>query len=493
MRKKNWYTRFGMLFVALLLLITTASLPFAAAAEPPKLGIVIDESGTMLLNGKPYRAYGMNYFDAFIGLLRGTTTVEEVESEFAILQKYKIPAVRIMMCGFYPNEVIKYQDMPKEYFAKMDSVVALAEKYEVGIIADLFWCFHSIPDLCNESMTAASMPGSRSIKMASEYAAKVITRYKKSPAIWAWEIGNEYSLAADLHEVIPPDYNTLHFAGISGGKTPRTTADNMTSAHFQSMNREVSKAMRAADPTRMLTGGESEPRTAAYHLFKFNRWDKDTPDEMGMMMNMFCPSPLNTMSVHFYQDDMKAATLEDFDTQMRDYIAQSRKYKKGLLVGEFGAMEIEMPGEQPARQARASEIIKSQMAAIYKHGAQLAFMWVYGKNDGDPMDIIPGVQNAYQFDLVLEGNRQFVADGVQDTEAYWKDVPKPILNPSSELPAEEIVFEETSRNLNSASENKLAGSDTLILITVIIASAICCVIVAATAVLLLKNKYRKGT
>ena len=81
--------------VSLALIISAASI--TDAAENPPLRI--DAQGTLLRNGEPYRAIGINYFNAFLRRLNNPDDTSYREG-YAQLAEYNIPFVRFAACGF---------------------------------------------------------------------------------------------------------------------------------------------------------------------------------------------------------------------------------------------------------------------------------------------------------------------------------------------------------------------------------------------------------
>lgn len=73
-----------------------------------------------------------------------------------------------------------------------------------------------------------------------KYIEEVVGRYKYSPAIYAWEIGNELNLAVDI--------KNTEFIGTDGTKKMFTS--EMLTAYYKL----IGDAIRKEDPYRMITG-----------------------------------------------------------------------------------------------------------------------------------------------------------------------------------------------------------------------------------------------
>ena len=163
-------------------------------ATPPGLYV---RNGVLTKDGQPYRGIGVNYFDCFLRVL-GNGTNTSYDAGFRKLAEYHIPFARFCATGFWPRDMQLYQTNRAEYFRRLDGVVRSAELRGVGLIPSLFWLPACVPDLVGEPLDQWANPQSKTIAWMRNYVREVVTRYKDSPAIWAWEFGNEYSLHANL-------------------------------------------------------------------------------------------------------------------------------------------------------------------------------------------------------------------------------------------------------------------------------------------------------
>lgn len=403
----------GLLVAIACMLVTFHSVCVPVSAATTNYGLTL-KNGSVMLNGKPYYAMGVNLYDAFLVYLRGNTKDQAgVEGEFRQLKESGIPLVRISMCGYSGKEYGEYLDYPEYYFSCLDKVIAYAEKYKIGIVFDLCWAVDAIPDYYWGYRSDIGNANSEVVKAAKSYVKDIVTRYKNSPAVWAWEIGNEYNLDADLDGVLK-----------------REESKALSSDDIHVFYEELARTIRSVDTYRLITGGDSEPRSAAYHLYHNNTWTVDSYSEMAQMMKKLSPEPMNMMSVHVYQDadnseqgagSITSDQIEDFDRQVGWYVQAAKEANQALFVGEFGIMERTCKDISVAK-----EILKRQYNAFMKHGVQLSCIWVYGKDDGDPMNISPTNNLAYQYNVIVSGNERYRSEGKQDATAYWKSA-KPLI------------------------------------------------------------------
>ena len=179
-------------WVVMTLLLIAAGLPTAGAA-----GLIVDERGTLLLEGTPFRGIGVNYYDAFARTLEANSRTN-YDAGFRELAKRKIPFARFSAGGYWPKDWDLYKTNRVAYFARLDGVVKSAGQNGIGLIPSLFWHMSTVPDLVGEPCNRWGETNSRTMAFMRDYTREVVTRYARSSAIWGWEFGNEYNLPADL-------------------------------------------------------------------------------------------------------------------------------------------------------------------------------------------------------------------------------------------------------------------------------------------------------
>ncbi len=151
---------------------------------PGKLGLYV-ENGTLMKDGKPYRAIGANYFDLFYRVLKNTQDESQIEG-LRQLALAGIPFVRFSCGGFWPTEWGLYLTNKTTYFNLLDKTVKTAEKNNMGLIPSFFWYYACVPDIVGEPMDQLGNPNSKTIAFIKQYTKEVVERYKDSPAIWGW-------------------------------------------------------------------------------------------------------------------------------------------------------------------------------------------------------------------------------------------------------------------------------------------------------------------
>ena len=389
--------RFSRLAASLLAL----SLGLAAIAADTPARLRVTESGELTLDGKPARLIGVNYYDCLQRVLQDPANTS-YEAGFDELAARGIPFARFNAGVYWPAEWKLYRENPDEFFRRFDGVVRAAERTGVGLIPSLFWWSGAVSDFVGEPRNALADPNSKSQAFIKEYSTALYKRYGDSPAIWAWEFGNEYDLEADIgrEDTRPPVIPSV------GTPESRSEKDDLTADMVVSAVRTFAETMRALDPKRPVLTGNSLPRGASYHLRTGQGWKQDNNEEFQQQLAFFNPDPNNILSVHVYPHDHEKRfnqPLTSYDQILESAMQAARAIKKPLFVGEFGAQDDEKRGGPDVAKAEILECI----AAIERNNVPLAAIWVYDfpGQDAD-LSITGSNQRAFALDAVAMANRR---------------------------------------------------------------------------------------
>jgi predicted GH43/DUF377 family glycosyl hydrolase len=353
---------------------------FAARAAAP---ITPGPNATVLKDGRPCRAIGVNYYDCFARTLENGADTS-YDAGFATLQAKGIPFARFSATGYWPRDMKLYQADRPEYFRRLDGVVASAQRHGIGLIPSLFWYHACVPDLVGEPMDQWANPAGKTQAFMRQYVREVVTRYRDNPAIWAWEFGNEYLLSASLpnaREHRPPIHPSL------GTATNRSERDDLSFAMVRDAYTAFAREVRQHDPQRLIITGDAFPRPSAWHQERENRWKNDSPEQFAEVLALGTPDPIQVISVHMYKDD---------HTRLAAAMDVSRKLNKPLFVGEFG-VESNTP-EDAAR-------LRRMVAALQASQVPLAALWVFDFQHQQDFSVTATNARAWQLDLIAEANR----------------------------------------------------------------------------------------
>ena len=354
------------------------------------------DHGVLMRAGRPYRGIGVNYFSAFIRTLADPKDVS-YQAGMAALHRKNIPFIRFTVNGFWAADWALYlKDRPR-YFALLDEFVHEAERQGIGLIPSFFWCFATVPDIVHEPIDQWGNPASKTQALMREYATAVVERYRNSPAIWAWEFGNEYRLQVDL----PGEKAGLPYvAPAMGTPTTRTARDKLSRAAVESAQREFARVVRRLDPHRLLITGDSIPRPYAYHLMEAPRWTRDTPEQTKAMLLRDNADPYDTISIHYYPT--KDHEFFDPPASLHDLLRLCQETAAGagkpLFVGEFGASEEIGPDKV---RDRVTAILNS----IVELHVPLAALWVFD---------LPMQDGSYN--VTTQNNRAWMLDAIGEAD-----------------------------------------------------------------------------
>ena len=361
-------------------------------------GLVVRD-GAVQWEGRPFRGIGANYFSLFSRLLQNPDDTSSL-SNLPALARAEVPFVRFMCGGYWPSEQRLYLEHREEFLRRLGRVVRSAEKSRIGLIPSLFWHLPTCPDLVGEPMQALGDPRSHSIALLRRYTEDVVRRHRDSPAIWAWEFGNESALAADLpnaREHRPPVAPAL------GTPAARDARDEIESAWLRVAAVAFGETVRRLDPARLIISGNALPRESAWHNSHEKSWTPDTADQFCEILLRDNPDPMNVLSIHLYRN---SASNYPGGTHSLDAIVAlaaqcAQRAGKPLFVGEFGAERS--LGSLEKQKAAFTEFL----AALERHRVPLAAFWVFDYPTMD-RDWNVSFQNdrAALLDLVTQANRR---------------------------------------------------------------------------------------
>ena len=337
----------------------------ASFAEP--LGLYV-ENKTLMHDGAPYRGMGINYYTCFNTLLAHPENLDFVEGFRILREKYQIPFIRFAACPYGSKDWKLYAENPQEYFRRMDLVVREAEKEHLGLIPSLFWRLGAVGDWCDEPLGQLGNPQSKTRAFYRKYAADMAERYKDSPAIWGWEIGNEYMLGADL-----PKLNHLP-SPKAGSNEPRTAEDKIFRSMVLEVYKDVCDTIRSIDSSRIIVSGDSLPRNAAWHNHHQDAWGMDTRDQWLDMLAADTPDCFNTVSMHLYPEHEKNYFADEkvpIEDLVSAAVRNARERNKPIWCGEFGAATS---GEDE------QDMVRRMFRIIEKNEIELSALWNFIPN-----------------------------------------------------------------------------------------------------------------
>jgi hypothetical protein len=402
-----------------------------------KFGLSVNDDGILILNGEPFYGYGLNIYSAFQGLLYPEGSIPYpagniYKEDFAMMKEFGLPLARIPLSCWASQHFKMWMDDPDSYFEKMDKVIAEAEKVELGIVVSLMWRVEAVSENVGEPVKEMGNPNSKIVEVSKKYIGEVVSRYKNSPAIWMWEIGNEFNLPADLDAKY-----------VGGFKNCYTTDDFIA---YQSM---MAEHIRTIDPFRAMTTGNAMVRATAHHLMQKGYstedstesiWympeptDYDTSlDEYTYMLHRQNPDPINVCSIHMQHwraDGMAVEEMAGKFVPYLEYLTETIKagaaVRKPIYFGEFGdMMQFHYLGEH--YNDNLGLMIKNFYIvtnALVDSGLQIATAWLMGTVPGYMFTTVRENGSShnllFQIEEFVRINKMFREQGKQKAADYWK-------------------------------------------------------------------------
>lgn len=272
---------------------------------------------TLELDGKPFIPYGLNRF----AVMNPENNRDNWSTEQYIRQAANrgVNTLRIFVpepqyegqLGVYDIEQVK----------RLDQTVKLAEKYHVKLIVCLFdhWVFRNVLDTSMYGITNGGPLNTGKDFYTSEaarpYQARriefIVSRYKDSPAILAWEPMNELNgVSADYPGQHEEAMNWLHFAV---SEIKKVDAKHLIT---ESLTGDVRWEELWSDPVIDLVQIHTyrdvrNPDRAATVARNYIRWAQDTFQKPSMVGEY---APLKAVDAQTRADFITAAMLASFAT-----------------------------------------------------------------------------------------------------------------------------------------------------------------------------------
>lgn len=359
-------------------------------------------SNLSVTSNRPLRGVGVNYFNAFSRAINRPDGDRSYRQGLKILSKHEIPFARVMIGGYWPNEMELYRSNRSRYFEILDDFVRTAEEQNVGIIANLCWNYPTIPDLVGEPVSAWGLKNSKTNSFYRQYVSDVVSRYRNSSAIWMWEFSNEMSLYVDLPNAAEWRSPTSPKQG-----TPkvRTKLDELTSDDMLIAMEEFRDAVRRYDFNTPLSSGNSLPRPYAFHNTLDRSWKHDTDDQFCQVLARDNPNGFDVISLHVYPTTKtrKGMAEQDYDALFRLVRKCSKQLGKQVFVGEFGVGEKDGFGRQDGVKGSFQKL----SSALVENEIYLSALWVYDfSHQEGSYNVTEKNARAYQLEEVRTINRK---------------------------------------------------------------------------------------
>lgn len=355
---------------------------------------------SLQLNGRPWRGMGVNYFDAFGRTLYNSKNTTYRDG-FRVLDSLKIPFVRLAFCGINLREMAYYNSDKALYFRLMDSVVATARRYNIGLIPTLIWHTNVAIEMTGQPYGSLADTTGLANRWMAQYVEEVVSRYRNEPTIWAWEVFNELYPYGDLPKT-SPNYKPL------------------TTTNVQNIHRMLASRIRKHDPDRLISSGNQLPASDQYHRFLY-RTDTvkyatgrkpDSRAQHRAVLDSLHPPPINMLSSHvYYFRDETGRFFYDKTLTEAGYIQELPKLGKELgmpvFLGEFGVNDKDLDAfGNPLDSAGQVAFFSSMLDAIEQSWIPLSALWVYDYEYFNPPGMVSVGGNSY-WTVRMDNSRRY--------------------------------------------------------------------------------------
>jgi hypothetical protein len=380
-------------------------------------GLIVQ--GTKLFRGgQEYKGIGCNFYDAL--------DHKDLRLQLSILKDYGVPFIRFDFGSFGVGRSSsdgwrRYLSDQKRWYGIRDDCVAAAEAVEIGLIPSLFWYFKTLPELMAfiyespDSYEEWGRVNSNTRNFMRKITHEVVDRYRASPSVWGWEIGDEYLdvIFAKSIGTTPDAANSLETVGIRA----LTEIFNEWSSIVQSVDRSG----------RLLSSGLS---LASSRINGLVTGSHRTPDSLDEWMNIptaegSFPAPIvlnpasafNSISTHIYQAPNVAGSwfrggphlgpsgLITLHKQIAD------SYGRPVFLGEFGSLQGQLGqngvGDTDGTKQGEIRYYEEMVETIISAGIQLSAVWNYGylpNNHVTKWNINPGSDREYMLKSIAGAN-----------------------------------------------------------------------------------------
>jgi hypothetical protein len=251
--------------------------------------------------------------------------------------------MRVSVSFWAGKDIGIWKNQPDRYWAAVDEMLTDMTAKNVKIVPVLCWSVGQFSGFTGEPRTEEyANPNSAAQMLQRKFITEFVTRYKNNKAILFWELQNELSLFADLP---------------SGG---------IKTEHILMWQKQVCNLIRSIDPFHMISSGNSDPRHAAWNLWKNGTWQEDTKEQMQEMMYTY-NRWVDIASGHSYGDE-KGRYGVSFRQFMVDMYQAVKSAHKLLYVGEFGEDFVRNPSNSYYTQV---------LDIINETGIEFASPWIW--------------------------------------------------------------------------------------------------------------------
>jgi len=365
------------------------------SAKSPARNFVSCDGRKLMLNGREYRAIGVNipnlhnsYFGTWQHNIEKYGTHEKAKKAMVTAVKDAAASgfkfIRFFANPGYPRAIdMIYAKDPGRYWKLMDEVFELCRQHNLKLVPALNMQPGWFPAYYQEPCQAIFDPKSKTHKAVYKYIREFVTRYKDDPNILMWELGNEGMLHSDVDM---KDKKNLPGGCFTGGKNKReikTSEDSLTWDMYIRLYKEQTKFIKKIDQNHLVTSGDAAVRpecTSRRETFPDFKYRDDTFREWIGNNILSQPEPLDVYSYHCYVSPKKKCGMPALKW-MKDLIIATLATETPVFIGELGQNDPSYLADREAKATRAF------IDMAENTGVSLMALWVWHFNWQPDRDI----------------------------------------------------------------------------------------------------------
>lgn len=342
----------------------------------------------LYLGQTEYYVTGVNCFDLFTSGIRKVDDKYEFDTSipFEILRRLKYQRVNVLRFSciqYYAPDFAAYFDNKEAYLGLLAQIAERAQALQIGIIPSMFWNFRAVNDYYEEPIRSWGRPGSKTAEFITRYTKDVVSTLARYKSVFAWELGNELNLAADL-----PNWQDAF-----GTTNPENwfKGDDLNYAA-----RIFTQTVEENDPQgRAIFSGHANLRASQYNQYTNNSWTTDTKAQFRQITDILTPERMQ-VSEHIYENSRRFADVGEVFLAERLRIAKASAAASGktYFVGEFGGPDFEG--------------YKAHYEALFSAGIQLSLVWNFSIDGTIEYSFTEESEKGkYLFELIRTYNKKF--------------------------------------------------------------------------------------
>jgi hypothetical protein len=320
-------------------------------------GYVTRQGSTLRLDGREYRAIGVNMPDLHQTYFGTWFHIEQIfgnpeKARQAIVDGIEdagrsgLAFIRFFASPGYPrDQAMLYDRDPERYWALMDEVFTLCRRNGLKLVPSL----GTIPGPYlhfGEGGRAILDAQSKTSAWVQQYVREFVTRYRDDPTVLMWELVNEGMLHADVEmegrKLLPAG---VYPPGTTNVRALGSLDDSLNWVDYLRLYREHTAFIKSLDPNHLVTSGDAHVRpecSSRRETFPKFRFRPDTWREWLANNLASQPEPLDVFSFHCYgKDGIEAANVPwqgmTVLEQMRRLARCVHAAAAPVLIGELGA------------------------------------------------------------------------------------------------------------------------------------------------------------